>query len=205
MTARYEIIDVEQGSPEWLEARRGMPTASRYKDVLAQGEGKMRAKYMRQLVGEIITKKPMKTYSNERMEDGKEHEPWLRTQYQFACDTDIDYIGFVKMNPELCLTGCSPDGFVGSEGMVEFKTVLPENLVEILDTGKIPMAVHQPQIQGCLWVTGRRWCDLTLGWPDMPLKIVRIGRDEPLMAKIANEVKMFSIELRRMAERIGDM
>lgn len=201
---RYEIIECIQNSPEWYEARRGMPTASRYKDVMAQGEGKMRSKYMRQLCGEIISGKPMVTYSNDRMEDGKKFEPWLRAKYWDETDSEVKQVGFVKLNPELCITGCSPDGLVGDQGMVEFKSVIPENLVEIIDTGKMPTG-HQAQIQGCMWILGRKWTDLVFGHPDMNMiKIFRIVRDEHFMASLINELKMFNIELRRLVERIKD-
>ena len=34
-----EIIDVEQGTPEWFKARMGLPTASRFSEILAEGGG----------------------------------------------------------------------------------------------------------------------------------------------------------------------
>jgi hypothetical protein len=202
MSARYEIIGCDQGSPEWFEARRGIPTASRYKDILAQGEGKMRNKYMKQLAGEIITGKTMKAYSNERMDDGNELEPDLRNQYLSERDynfhdTDIVQVGFLKMNPALCATGCSPDGLIGEDGMVEFKTAEPTVLIDILRSGTAP-ATHMPQVQGQLWISGRKWCDLVIGWPKMPLSITRVERNDTYMATLSMAVKTFNSELADM-------
>ena len=199
MTARYEIIDCEQGSPEWFEARRGLTTASRFSDVLAEGKLIMRGKYMRQLAGEIITEEVMETYSNDKMDRGKKHEPDLRARYQFDHDVNVDKIGFIKMNPSLYRIGCSPDGFVGEKGMVEFKSTEPHLLIEILETGKVPN--HLPQVQGNLWITGRLWCDLVIGWPKLPLSITHITRDEGYIANLQHHIRVFNAELDAMVGR----
>jgi hypothetical protein len=117
MTARYQIIECEQGSPEWREARRGLPTASRYGDVLAQGQGKMRNRYRRQLAAEIVSGKVMKTYSNAHMERGKEEEDEILMKYAFDTDAKLQKVGFLRYM--LMPTGCSPDGLIGNDGMVE--------------------------------------------------------------------------------------
>ena len=203
MTIRYEIIGVEQGTPEWFEARRGMPTASRFADILAEGKGLMRARYLRQLAGEIITGEPMETYTNEKMERGKKDEPLLRTKYCFEKEIDVVQVGFIKMNPLLCKTGCSPDGLVGDNGMVEIKSAAPDVLLELLDGGKRSKE-HYAQVQGQLWITGKEWCDLVIGCPKMPkLMIDRIDRDEHYMALLANRLRQFNAELSDLVIRHG--
>ena len=199
MTARYRIIECEQGSPEWFEARRGIPTASRYGDVLAEGKGLMRARYMRQLAAEIITEEPMETYKNAKMERGKEHEPDLRARYAFDHDINIEQVGFLRST--MMATGCSPDGLVGVDGMIEIKSSEPDLLIELLDSGRAPTQ-HMPQIQGNLWITGRDWCDLVIGWPKLPLFTVRVKRDEPYMANLRRELERFNQELNEMVARI---
>jgi len=69
-----EIIDCVQGSPEWFQARLGIPTASCFSQVLAKGEGKVRATYMRRLAGEIITGQSAETFKSEAMERGNQME-----------------------------------------------------------------------------------------------------------------------------------
>jgi hypothetical protein len=93
-------------------------------------------------------------------------------------------------------TGCSPDGLIGAEGMVEYKSTKPQLLIEILQTGKVPN--HKAQVQGQLWITGRQWCDLVIGWPKMPLSITRIYRDESYMAGLRLELQRFNTELDAM-------
>jgi hypothetical protein len=202
MSVRYEIIDCEQGSPEWFEARRGIPTASRFAAVMAQGKGgedsKTRYKYMKQLAAEIHTGEPIKTYSNDRMELGKQHEPELRSQYLYERDDiDIVKVGFMKMNRLLCATGCSPDGLIGEDGLVEFKSAEPHLLIDILSSGHAPPTA-MAQIQGQLWISGRQWCDLVIGWPKMPLSITRIRASDTYIAPLAMAVKAFNNELADM-------
>ena len=47
-----EVLRLEQGSKEWHAARAGWVTCSELSNVMAKGEGKTRAKYMRQLAAE---------------------------------------------------------------------------------------------------------------------------------------------------------
>jgi hypothetical protein len=62
-----QIIDCEQGSPEWFAARAGIPTASEFHTVMAVGKqgGKSvtRVAYLNKLAGEILTGEPMPSYS----------------------------------------------------------------------------------------------------------------------------------------------
>jgi hypothetical protein len=198
-SARYEIINCEQGSPEWHDARRGIPTASRFKDVMAQGEGKMRARYMRELAAEQIMKEPVKGYTNAHMDRGKDYEAELLAKYCYDKDVNVEKVGFLRST--LMSTGCSPDGLVLENGMVEIKSTLPELLVEILERGRLPTG-HQPQVQGQLWISGRQWCDIVFGWPKMPLFIHRVERDEPYMAGLRAELISFNEELGQLVKRL---
>ena len=105
-----QIIDVEQGSPEWYAARLGIPTASAFSTILSSNkeakDKKTRTEYMRKLAGEIVTGEPMESYSNVHMERGKVQEDEARDLYAFMQDCDPQRVGFI-LNGE---RGCSPDG-----------------------------------------------------------------------------------------------
>jgi hypothetical protein len=66
-----EVFDCEQGTDPWYACRLGIPTASRFKDVLAKGEGKTRKRYLLDLAGERLTGECAETFSNVHMERGK--------------------------------------------------------------------------------------------------------------------------------------
>lgn len=191
-----EIIDVEQGTPEWFQARMGIPTASMFGTVMARGkqggESVGRRKYMLQLAGERLTKQPMENYSNDHMERGKEQEPVALEQYEFDTDHKVQRVGFVRLGR----AGCSPDGFVGKDGMVEFKSVLPHILIDIHMRGRVPPE-HLPQCYGGMWIADRQWLDFVAYSPGLPSYVQRLvrGGTETYIDEIAGAVGVFNREL----------
>lgn len=196
-----QIINCEQGTPEWFAARLGIPTASMFATVMASGKGggesKTRAKYMRQLCGEIVTGKPMEGFTNAHMERGHVMEPDARDLYSFATDTAPEQVGFVRNGNK----GCSPDSMIGANGMLEIKSKLPDLLIECLERDDFPPE-HKSQCQGALWVAEREWIDIVVYWPDMPVFIKRAHRDETYIATMAKAVDTFNEELAAMVDRV---
>lgn len=192
-----QIFNCDQNTPEWHLARAGIPTASKFATVLAKGEGKTRAKYMRQLAGEIITGQPMEGFSNAHTERGHVMEPEARELYAFATDTAPEQVGFVRNGQK----GCSPDSLIGDEGMLEIKTKIPDLLIECLERNEFPRE-HRAQCQGALWVAEREWIDIVVYWPAMPVFIKRAHRDEEYIANLAGEIDRFNDELAALVERI---
>lgn len=192
-----QIHDVEQGTEAWFRARMGIPTASEFSTVMAKGEGKTRKTYMMKLAGEIITGEPMESYNNANMERGKVMEGEARDLYSMLTDADLTRIGFVTNG----LKGCSPDSFVGSDGMLEIKTAFPHILIPLLLKGEFPPE-HKAQCQGGLWVCEREWIDIGVYWPKMPLLKVRADRDSDYIANLAGEVDRFNDELAETVARV---
>jgi 23S rRNA pseudoU1915 N3-methylase RlmH len=195
-----EIIECQQGTPEWFRARMGMPTASEFSTVLARGEGRTRKTYLMQLAGEILTGEPMKSYSNSYMERGKEMEDEARDFYAFSTNEELARVGFVINGKK----GCSPDSFVGANGMVEFKTTLPHLLIPLLLKGNFPPE-HKAQCQGALWVAEREWIDLCVYWPKLPMFKIRAVRDNDYITNLAGEIDRFNDELSETVEKIRGM
>ena len=191
---KVEIIDVEQGTEEWRKVRMGIPTASMFGTVMATGrsggESVTRRKYMLQLAGERLTGIPLESYTNAHMERGKEQEPQALAQYQFDTDYDITRVGFIRCGR----AGCSPDGLVGTDGMVEAKSALAHILIDIHLRKRAPPE-HLPQCQGNLWVAQRKWIDLVIFCPGLPAYKERIARNEDYINSLASEVGAFNREL----------
>lgn len=186
-----EIIDCEQGTPEWFAARVGIPTASRFSDILAKGEGKTRGRYLRDLAAEIIRGTPEEeTYTNTHMERGKAQEDEARRLYAFMADADPVQVGFIRDGRK----GCSPDSLIGDDGGLEIKTAFGHIQIERLQRGTLP-SEHVAQVQGSLWVTGRQWWAFMSYSPGLPPLIVRVERDEPYIAALAKAVDAFNEEL----------
>ena len=113
----------EQRTEEWFAARLGKVTASSLYKVLAKtktGYGADRGNYMTQLVLERITKTKADSYSNSAMQWGIDQEPFARAAYEAKMGVLVEEVGFLQ-HPTIEMSGASPDGLVGTDGMVEIK------------------------------------------------------------------------------------
>lgn len=192
-----QVFDMEQGGDEWLAARLGIPTASKFATVMAKGEGKTRNEYMRRLAGEILTGEPSETFHNAHMERGKVMEDEARELYAFIHDADIKRVGFIRSGQK----GASPDSLVGEDGGLEIKTALPHIQIERLEKNRLPPE-HVAQVQGNIWIGGREWWDFCSYWPKLPLLKVRVYRDDSYIKTMSGEIDRFNDELAALVERI---
>lgn len=196
-----QIIDCEQGSPEWVAARLGLPTSSRFATVMAKGRdggaSVTRREYLNKLAGEVLTGEPMDNYSNDHMERGKAWEDEARDLYCFMADCDVERVGFVRNHD----AGCSPDSLIGNDGGLEIKTALAHIQIERIQRNALPPE-HKAQVQGNLWITGREWWDFVSYSPRLPLFVVRVPRDDGYIANLAGAVAQFNEELAATVEQV---
>jgi hypothetical protein len=200
--------DVEQRSTEWFELRLGIPTASCFDVVMAEGEGKTRTAYLNVLAGEIITGRTGYAFRNEDMDRGIVLEPEVRHDYGRSRFCSLAAIGFVRRRlPSGRFAGCSPDSLVDADGVLEIKTHRDDIMIRILDRGAPGFpAEHRAQCQGTLWVTGRAWCDLILySHPSMPRASFRIVRDEAYIKRLSDAVEVFDYDLHKLVAKIRSM
>jgi len=186
------LVEVEQRSDEWQKLRCGVATASCFDRIITPATGKPSASavaYRRELLAEWLTGQPVSIKESGWMQRGTEMEPEARAFYEFEADAEVTEAGFVFLD-ERRLIGCSPDGLVGDDGLVEIKCPAPHTHVGYLIDAKLPTA-YIPQVQGALWVTGRRWCDFISYHPEMEPLIVRVKRDEGYIAKMAMLIEAF--------------
>jgi hypothetical protein len=171
------IIECEQGTPEWLQARLGIPSASSYaKLVTTTGKSSAQAEaYINQLVAERITGEPTVFHVTEPMARGVELEPEARFRYEMETGNLVIQVGFLMH--DTLQAGASPDGLVGENGGLEIKCPSAHTHVEYLRDGDLPIKYFQ-QVQGCLWISGRDWWDFMSYHPKMEPLIVRVFRDE---------------------------
>lgn len=194
-----EIFDCAQNSPEWFEARRGIPTASEFQCLLAKSaERKGRRTYLYDLAGEILGAPLIAGFSNGHMERGKEWEDEARDWYAFATDAELTRTGFVR-NDEIG-AGCSPDSLIGDDGGLEIKTRLPRLQLELIESNELPNE-NKAQVQGSMLVTGRQWWDyVSYSKGIKPFKI-RVQRDEVYIAHLQSAINDFNAELRLLVEK----
>ena len=206
-----EFFDCEQGSEAWHDLHRGVPSASKFATIMADGKdggpSLTRGRLMDQMAAEIISGLRAETYSSRAMERGLEQEPALIEHYAFTRGVSVERVGFIRRtiaNPlgEDLVIGCSPDGLVGADGLVQTKSLQPDLLIRLVDDGRFP-AKHKWQCHGEIWVSGRQWCDLRIGYAGMPIDATfRITRDDLLIDELKAGVEKFSWELKKLIERV---
>ena len=191
---------IEQGTPEWHQLRLGKVTASRVADILATtrtGPSASRQNYLIELALQRSTGTIEPSYTNAAMEWGTQTEPQARAAYEVETGNFVDQVAFID-HPTIAWFGCSPDGLVGDDGLIEIKCPNSATHWEYFKAKKPPQK-YVIQMQTQLAVTGRKWCDFVSFDPRMPersqLLVVRVDRDEAFIAELEEKVKQFLSEV----------
>lgn len=200
-------MNAPQGTEAWKIERAGSATASCFCHVLAKiktGEASTRRKYRLQLVTERLTGVPVSGYVNAVMQYGINQEPFARMAYEAATGLLAIEAPF-RRHPTIEWCGASPDGEIGDDGGLEIKC--PESLthVEYLTAGGCP-SEYIPQVQGNMWVTGRRWWDFVSFDCRMPQNLqlfrVRVERDDEYCRRLETEVLKFLGEVNTLERQL---
>lgn len=199
---------MQQGSDEWLKARAGKFTASRFADLMAvtkSGPSASRQNLITTLALERITGEPVLTYANEAMQRGTELEPVARAAYEALTGEWVDLVGFVQ-DDRWPYVGVSPDGLIGDDGLIEIKCPFSQaKHLEALRRGAHAVE-YRWQVQGQMWITGRQWCDVVSFDPRFPdglqLAITRVQRDDEAIAKLAKACEDAEQEVQSVVEQL---
>lgn len=185
------MSDDLQRTEDWHAARAGKWTGSKFVDVLARNKKtgeKLKAYYdlIWQVVVERMTGKAVEGPSGLALAWGQEVEPYAAEAYELETGNVIVNTGFIK-HPEFEFAGCSPDGLIGDDGGLEMKCPKDSKVhLERFISG-VPDE-YRPQIQGCMWVTGRAWWDFVSYDPRMPeshrFLRIRVLRDDAFIANL---------------------
>lgn len=185
---------VEQRSTEWFAKRCGKFTGSRFADVMARSkkDGKPLKAYQDliwRIVVERMTNEVAEGADSYSMRWGREVEEFAREEYELLTGNQVEKIDFIP-HPQFAFVGCSPDGLVGDGGL-ELKCPKDSavHLSRYLDG--VPEE-YVPQVQGCMWVTGRDWWDFVSYDPRMPeshrLLRIKVQRDQQYIDKLQASV-----------------
>lgn len=216
-----KIINCIQGSPEWRQARCGVVTASRFADLMTQPRSKADREngtlsrvadaYLNELIGERISGKPAEVVNSKILEHGTLWEPQARECYQDRYGVAVEQVGFIT--DDSGRVGVSVDGLVSDDVGVEIKCRWSsrEHIKTIRDD--VLPKDHWWQVQGGLWVTGRKEWHYVSYDPHMEdefraafFRIV-VPRCEESIAKLSHAVAKFLAvldeEQARVEERLG--
>lgn len=186
MSALTEYRDLEQGTEDWLEARRGILTASTIGGLITPtlkvASNETSRGLIAQLVAERITGWVEPVYVSPDMMRGNFDEPLARDLYArtFA---PVEQIGFMVLEVNGNRLGFSPDGLVGADGLIEVKSRKPKKHVQTILADEVPPE-NMAQIQAGLRVSGRAWCDYISYCGGMPMWVKRVTPNPEWFAAI---------------------
>ncbi|MGL6124265.1 MAG: lambda exonuclease family protein [Shewanella sp.] len=195
-------INCRQGTDEWLQARSGVITASRFEDAVNKlkrksgdkeaGESSLASdKYCADVSLERIYGKPFQEPARGwALDRGHKLEDACRIRYQEQTGSIVTSSGLVLTDDRRF--GYSTDGLVDDDGLLEVKCPVDSlKILSMLTTLDPSEYIHQ--IQGGLWITGRQWCDLVMYAPMLEsvgndLIILRIKRDEQFIDAMVKDL-----------------
>ena len=173
----YETL--EQGTKEWFEVRLGKFTASKAQAIGSNGKGLETLCFEK--AAEIISGTRQDTYTNPDMERGNEQEKLARASYEMKSGQMVKLVGFIEMDKNV---GCSPDGLVGDDGMVEIKCPTNANFVKVMYNKK-PESKYVWQMQMQMLVADRKWVDYVVFNENFEdVIVIRVERDETKIDKL---------------------
>ena len=131
-----------------------------------------------------------------------EVEAYAREYYEAINKCKVEQVGFIELDDYI---GCSPDGLVGDDGLIEIKCPNSTTHIDTLLTQKVPTG-YIKQMQGQMWVSGRQWCDFVSFDPrvkDRPFWSKRVMRDDKIIAELEIGIDMFVREMMTMENELN--
>ena len=201
-----------QLNPDWLLARVGFATGSKAFDITktiykkgATEAGRDRAwstkrgHYADQVIAERLTGKPQGIRKIYSLDERRDLETEARAAYAFYHDHAVREVGFIH-HPFIERFGCSPDGFVGDDGMIEIKALDAANHIKLWEGDRSVIKEYTPQFRSGLACTSRSWLDFVSYCPqmldeDLKLKVERFERDEVEISRLECSVRNFLAEV----------
>lgn len=202
--------DYEQGSDKWLQARCGLLTASEFDRILTPtlkvaDNPKSRA-HLWELAAQRITQYVEPQYISDAMLRGQEDEIKARDLYSEKI-APVQQCGFVTNNTWGFTLGCSPDGLIGDEGVLECKSrgqrFQIQTIVDYFADGITPDDFTL-QTQGELLVTRRKWVDLVSYSGGLPMIPMRIEVIQSVHDAILEAAAKFEARINEVVATYGD-
>jgi len=176
--------DIEQGTQEWLDLRRGKFTASTFKDLFMKETTQGYQDAIYKVAFERMTNESPESFTSNWMERGTKLEPEAKEWYELETYNKVHNGGFFEYNDWI---GASPDGLIGDGGLIEIKCPKFSTIMDYLLRKELPKTYFY-QVHGQLLVTGRKWCDFVAYHPKFKNLIIRVERDKKIDAEILDKL-----------------
>lgn len=172
--------NVDQNTEDWMALRLGKFTASTFSDLMQSPSTIGYQKAINRVVYERATGEQPESFSNDYMDRGHELEPMAKDTYEMLTFNTVLNGGFFEFNEWV---GASPDGVIGTDGIVEIKSPAFNTMIDYIIKNELPKTYYW-QVHGQLWVTGRKWCDFMAYHPKLKPVVIRVERDETAIKTI---------------------
>ena len=189
---------VEQNTDEWQALRCGKFTASSFKDLFMAKSTKGYQSAIHKVVFERLTGEQPENFQNDYMKRGHELEPLAIEEYEKQAFNEVLDPGFFELNEWI---GASPDGLIGTDGILEIKSPAYNTMINYLLSSKLP-SIYKWQVHGQLYVTGRKWCEFMSFHPKLKPLIIRIERDEAMINELETKLNESIEEVKTIINKI---
>ena len=191
------IYNFEQGSEDWLNIRIGKFTGSNfYKFFNGSKETELWKKAAERVTG---LRNDSAIFSNKHIERGHELEEEARLMYELINQCNVEEVGFIELNQDV---GCSPDGLVNDDGMIEIKCRDNHLFLKTKTIGCSKAEIMQMQFN--LYVTDRQWCDYICYNPNFkdPIFQHRIERVEEIIDMIKIKIDEVNEKIKKITRSL---
>lgn len=180
-----KIHNVEQGTEAWAKLRRAIPTASSADRLVTAVKGEP-SKAMRDYACELLAAEMLpieywyasedfRTFQSEAMAHGTNTEREARDYFALETGLEVQQVGFVTT--DCGRAGCSPDGIVGDNALLELKCPQPKTHVRYLLDACLP-SEYKPQVHFSMVVTGFDHAHFMSYAPGLPPFRIFVPRDD---------------------------
>jgi putative phage-type endonuclease len=170
---------LQQGSEEWHDVRRGIVTASVVGRLLTPtlrvADNDTSRGLTETLVAERISGFTEDGPMTSDMFRGVLAEPYARDLYSTHFQ-QAQEVGFILREEDGWTLGYSPDGVVGVDGLLEVKAPRAKAHLRTILADEVPPQ-YMAQLQAGLLVTGRAWIDFCSYVSGLPLFVKRVFPD----------------------------
>jgi len=199
-----KIIECEQNSDEWYQARAGVATTSSFDKILTQG-GKLSAQadaYSHKILADLALGLQEGSFKgNAATEWGHLHEDRAAENYEFSTDRETKKIGFILS--DCGFFGSSPDRIVDEDGLLEIKCPNPDTHIGYMLEGMLDKK-YKVQRLGQLFVAERDWGDIISYQPELPLVKTSYERDIEFLEIMQEALEGFKDIMLQKIERLSN-
>lgn len=199
---------IREGATRATKVLPSKQAADKYAEKCATPEwGASRATYMAELIVERLTGAQADGYISASMQWGIDTEDQAIRTYEFIVGAEVTPSPFVD-HPRIAMSGASPDGLVGNDGLIEVKCPDTKTHIETLLAPKIPDK-YIKQTQWQMSCTDRQWCDWVSFDPRLPVDLQlyrqRIERDDSMIKDLEQAVTDFLAELDDKLAKLNEL